>query len=113
MSEVFNKLVSKVKSQEFDEEILIRVGYGASGQAAGSIKVYDWLTNNFKSKGEIRLVGALGLSYLEPIVDIKIKGKPRVLFSNVDVEKIQKITDDFIKKIEETSLVKKNEILTV
>ncbi len=96
MSEVFNKLVSKVKSQEFDEEILIRVGYGASGQAAGSIKVYDWLTNNFKSKGEIRLVGALGLSYLEPIVDIKIKGKPRVLFSNVDVEKIQKITDEYI-----------------
>ncbi|MBM32477.1 MAG: NADH-quinone oxidoreductase subunit F [Chloroflexi bacterium] len=96
MSEVFNKLVSKVKSQDFDEEILIRVGYGASGQAAGSIKVYDWLTNNFKSKGEIRLVGALGLSYLEPIVDIKIKGKPRVLFSNVDVEKIQKITDEYI-----------------
>ena len=42
------------------------------------------------------MVGALGLSYLEPIVDIKIKDKPRVLFSNVDIEKIQKITDEYI-----------------
>ena len=96
MSEIFNQLVSKIESQQSDEDILIRVGYGASGQASGSKKIFDWLKKNLKSNTDIRMVGALGLSYLEPIVDIKIKDKPRVLFSNVDIEKIQKITDEYI-----------------
>ena len=80
MSEIFNQLVSKIESQQSDEDILIRVGYGASGQASGSKKIFDWLKKNLKSNTDIRMVGALGLSYLEPIVDIKIKYKPRVLF---------------------------------
>jgi len=96
LSEIFNQLVSKIESQQSDEDILIRVGYGASGQASGSKKIFDWLKKNLKSNTDIRMVGALGLSYLEPIVDIKIKDKPRVLFSNVDIEKIQKITDEYI-----------------
>ena len=96
MSEIFNQLVSKIESQQSDEDILIRVGYGASGQASGSKKIFDWLKKKLKSNTDIRMVGALGLSYLEPIVDIKIKDKPRVLFSNVDIEKIQKITDEYI-----------------
>jgi len=96
LSEIFNQLVSKIESQQSDEDILIRVGYGASGQASGSKKIFDWLKKKLKSNTDIRMVGALGLSYLEPIVDIKIKDKPRVLFSNVDIEKIQKITDEYI-----------------
>ena len=96
MSEIFNQLVSKIESQQSDEDILIRVGYGASGQASGSKKIFDWLKKKLTSNTDIRMVGALGLSFLEPIVDIKIKDKPRVLFSNVDIEKIQKITDEYI-----------------
>ena len=96
MSEFFNKLVTEIKKNQIDQEILIRVGYGASGQAAGSLEIFNWLKKNLKTKTDLRLVGALGLSYLEPIVDIKIKGKSRVLYSNVDLKKISEITNEHI-----------------
>jgi NADH-quinone oxidoreductase subunit F len=96
LSEFFNKLVAEIEKKQIDQEILIRVGYGASGQAAGSLEIFNWMNKNLKTKTDLRLVGALGLSYLEPIVDIKIKGKSRVLYSNVDLKKISKITDEHI-----------------
>ena len=91
MSEFFNKLVAEIEKNQIDHEILIRVGYGASGQAAGSLEIFNWMNKNLKTKTDLRLVGALGLSYLEPIVDIKIKGKSRVLYSNVDLKKGRKM----------------------
>jgi NADH-quinone oxidoreductase subunit F len=96
LSEFFNKLVTEIKKNQINQEILIRVGYGASGQAAGSLEIFNWLNKNLKTKTDLRLVGALGLSYLEPIVDIKIKDKSRVLYSNVDLKKISEITNEHI-----------------
>ena len=60
------------------DKLWVRVGYGASGQAAGADAVYD----AFKSYGpdgtdevNLSMVGAHGLMYLEPVVDVVVPAR--------------------------------------
>ncbi|HEY9071669.1 MAG TPA: NADH-quinone oxidoreductase subunit NuoF [Candidatus Ozemobacteraceae bacterium] len=79
---------------------VVYVGLGTCGLASGGQKVWDRLEER-KSKGEIDVVlkktGCIGYCQQEVMVDVKKPGKPRVSFSNVDVARIDKIIDSYIK----------------
>ena len=77
----------------------VRVGFGASGQAAGAQAVYDAclpFANRGTRQINLSLVGAHGLMYLEPIVDIVKTPITRVIHANVTPEMIPDILAHYI-----------------
>ncbi len=75
-----------------------RVGFGASGQAAGAQAVYDALkpySQHGSGKVQLSKVGAHGLMYLEPVVDVQIPNRDRVLHVNVSPSDVSEIVDHF------------------
>ncbi len=67
------------------------VGAGTCGLGAGAVKTIEsiktYLENN-KIEGEILEVGCIGLCSAEPMVDIKLPGKNRVSFKNINAEDV-------------------------
>ena len=65
----------------------VRVGFGASGQAAGAQAVFDAL-EPFGQLGDgsvsLSKVGPRGLMYLEPMVDVTMPGGSTVVYANVE-----------------------------
>ena len=77
----------------------IRVGTELNGQAAGALEVVDALRSELDKRGieaNVDEVGTLGLSYAEPLVDVLIPGKSRLLFSRVTPEDVPTIIDEYI-----------------
>ena len=77
----------------------IRIGTELNGQAAGALEVVDALRSELDARGieaNVDEVGTLGLSYAEPLVDVLIQGKSRLLFSRVTPEDVPTIIDDYI-----------------
>ncbi len=81
----------------------IYVGAGTCGLGAGAAKTIDeiktYLDKN-KIEGDIVEVGCIGLCSAEPIVDIKLPGKNRIAFKNIDADKVEGLFDSvFANKI--------------
>ena len=77
----------------------IRVGTELNGQAAGALEVVEALRSELDARGieaNVDEVGTLGLSYAEPLVDVLIPGKSRLLFSRVTPEDVPTIIDEYI-----------------
>ncbi len=78
----------------------IRVQGGTSGQAAGSDEVLASVKEAVQSSGveaSVTPVSAIGLMYLEPIVDVQMPGAPRVLYGNVTPELAAEIVEKHVK----------------
>ncbi len=77
----------------------VRVGYGASGQAAGAEAVYEAL-KPFGAEGSdqinLSFVGAHGLMYLEPVVDVVVPHANRIFHANVTPEMVPGIVAHYI-----------------
>ncbi len=77
----------------------VRVGFGASGQAAGAQAVFDAL-KLYGPEGtdqiNLSMVGAHGLMYLEPLVDIIFPRANRVFHANVTPEMVTGIISHYI-----------------
>ena len=100
----FNQL-KNISSEEWDNlnsenTIWIRVGYGASGQAAGAEEIFN-LLKDLSSDNEniiVSLVGSMGLSYAEPLIDIKSNDGIRVFYNNVTPDITKEIYNYLIQK---------------
>ena len=93
------KAVKSYEAWQNSEVIHIIVGAGTCGRAAGADVVIEVLKDELKGRGikaDITRVGCIGLCYLEPLVDVVKKGKPRVCYGNVTPDKVSKIIDDYI-----------------
>ena len=80
---------------------IIYVGTATCGRAAGAMKVIDSINDTlreFKIKAKIIQVGCIGPCYLEPLMDIKLPGLPRISYSNVTPQKIRSIIENHIIK---------------
>ena len=81
------------------EKPWVRVGYGASGQAAGAEAVLDALkTYGPDGSDQINLsyVGAHGLMYLEPVVDVVTPRANRIFHANVTPEMVPGIVAHYV-----------------
>jgi NADH-quinone oxidoreductase subunit F len=82
------------------EKVWIRVGGGTSGQAAGADSVFDSFKSTVESKGanaNVSMVGAMGLMYMEPQVDILTPDGVRVFYGNVQPSEAADIVDQHVK----------------
>ena len=84
-----------------DDSIVIKVGYGASGIAAGSAEILKTIKNYIKDKNyNIKVIqtGDLGMSFREPIVEIDSKATDRIILGNVKSKMIPDIIEDLVHK---------------
>ena len=85
-----NKKISLAKKKweelENNKDPIIYVGAASCGRAAGALDVLkgidEFLIEN-KVSAKVIQVGCIGPCYLEPLVDIKLPGQPRVSYNNV------------------------------
>jgi len=96
-----NKLTKKIDSAKGkweklkeNREPIVYIGAASCGRAAGALdlkeSVKTFLDENKKSARIIE-VGCIGPCYLEPLVDIKMPGEPRVSYNNVNAKTLQMI----------------------
>ncbi len=84
-----------------DDSIVIKVGYGASGIAAGSAEILKTIKHYIKDKNyNIKVVqtGDLGMSFREPIVEVDSKATDRIILGNVKSKMIPDIIEDLVHK---------------
>ena len=104
MPSQFEELVEKANARwaELTEsgKAWIRVQAGTSGQAAGAEEVLAAVKEAVESYGataNVTPVSAIGLMYLEPIIDVQLPGQPRVLYGNVTPETAAEIVRKHVK----------------
>ncbi|MDD3846724.1 MAG: NADH-ubiquinone oxidoreductase-F iron-sulfur binding region domain-containing protein [Syntrophorhabdaceae bacterium] len=96
-----NKLTKKIDSAKGkwkklreNREPIVYIGAASCGRAAGALDLKEavktFLDEN-KQSARIIEVGCIGPCYLEPLVDIKMPGQPRVSYNNVNAKTLQMI----------------------
>jgi len=88
------------------EEIIIYIGMGSCGKAAGADKIKKVVLDSAKKYNvSIKLieVGCIGTCYLEPLMDISAFGNPRISFGNVSEKMAEIIFRKYIIEKEDYS----------
>lgn len=78
----------------------IRVGTALCGKAAGGDSVIAAIKESLVKhdlEAQVSEVGCLGLCFAEPLVDVKLPGKPRVFYGNVTPEDVDAIIEGHVK----------------
>lgn len=91
------------KALDNNKKPILFFGTGTCGNAAGAQLTMEAAKKTLKEIGvdaDIVEVGCIGPCYLEPLMDIKPPGKPRICFSNVDESKAEKIIKRFFSNDE-------------
>ncbi len=81
----------------------IRIGMAMCGEASGAREVAELLRSQLDARkldAVVDEVGCFGLCYLEPLVDVKKPGGPRVFFGNVAPEDIDSLIDDYVANVQ-------------
>lgn len=82
----------------------ILIGLGTCGIASGANKLMDFCreyTAYWQETGiqpRIVPVGCIGMCHAEPLVEVKLPGKPRVMYHSVDTSKLKRIIDEHLLK---------------
>ena len=84
------------KTLQDSHEPVIYIGAASCGRAAGALAVMESVRETLKAnnlKAKIVQVGCIGPCYLEPLMDIRLPGRPRVSYANVNAKKAAKIVE--------------------
>jgi NADH-quinone oxidoreductase subunit F len=76
-------------------------GLGTCGIASGGRALLDFAEKHLAKKGadvQIISVGCIGMCHAEPLVDVKLPGRPRVSYPEVTEEKLKEIIDKHLLK---------------
>ena len=77
----------------------IRVGTALCGQAAGAEQVADAIQEELEKQGlsaRVSRVGCLGLCFAEPMVDVLLPGRSRVVYGNVELDRVPELVASHI-----------------
>jgi NADH-quinone oxidoreductase subunit F len=77
---------------------IVLIGAGSCGLAAGALDVRESVEKTLaelKIEGRIVEVGCIGPCYLEPLMDVKLPGKPRVSYGNVNAKRAASLLKTF------------------
>ena len=100
------KKLREAKTAEFNarnmdnKDVLVIVGMGTCGIAAGAKTAFDVVVEELEKAGlqnvAIRQTGCMGLCHSEPTVEVVVPGMPTVVYGNVDAETARKIVNQHI-----------------
>ncbi|MDD5244097.1 MAG: NADH-quinone oxidoreductase subunit NuoF [Syntrophorhabdaceae bacterium] len=97
MNKLTKHIVSAKKKWELlqdNKEPIIYVGAASCGRAAGALDLLTEINAYLKEhnvKAKVMQVGCIGPCYLEPLIDIKMPGQPRVSYGNVNAKTLSMI----------------------
>ena len=77
----------------------IRVGTALCGQAAGAEQVANAIQEELEKQGlsaQVSRVGCLGLCFAEPMVDVLLPGRSRVVYGNVGLDRVPELVASHI-----------------
>ena len=90
MNKLTKHIVAAKKKWEMlqnNKEPIIYVGAASCGRAAGALDlltVVNAFLEEHNIKAKVMQVGCIGPCYLEPLIDIKMPGQPRVSYGNIN-----------------------------
>jgi (2Fe-2S) ferredoxin len=93
------------KAAESAKKITVAVGMGTCGMAAGAGEVYEALEDelnkaNRSQSVSLISVGCYGFCYAEPMVEVRIAGKPVVQYGYIDPKTARAIVREHIENDE-------------
>jgi len=103
----FRRLNDILTYKEHQQPVIF-IGMGTCGLASGANKVEEAIKNELKKlniDAKIEATGCVGYCAKEPIVDIKLPGKPRISYCEVTPKLVPKLIQ---KTIIEKSIMKEN-----
>lgn len=84
-----------------EDKIRIAVGMATCGIAAGSRETINAIVDEVRSQGlgnvAVVQTGCMGYCYAEPVVEVRIPGKPPVLYGRVDAARWREIVAKHVK----------------
>jgi NADH-quinone oxidoreductase subunit F len=78
---------------------VIYVGAASCGRAAGAVEVLEAVRDTLREHGldaRVVEVGCIGPCYLEPLMDIRMPGRPRISYANVTAKKSRHIVESYL-----------------
>ena len=97
--------ITKTKMEEIKKSALsrednwIKVGMSTCGIAAGAKDVYDALIAEKKERNcniSILRCGCAGMGFAEPLVEVSVRGMPKVIYGKVTKEIAREIIDKHV-----------------
>jgi len=83
-----------------ENDIVVIIGMGTCGIAAGSKRTLDAFLDEIEKKGlghiTVKQTGCMGLCYVEPTIEVKVPGMPDTIYGKVDGDVARKIISDHI-----------------
>jgi (2Fe-2S) ferredoxin len=100
MKKLLKQDLDKIKATHLDNgENWIKVGMSTCGIAAGADKVYAAFVEEIKKRKldiVVKKCGCQGMCYAEPLVEVRVKGLPDVIYGRIDREGVNKILDKHV-----------------
>jgi len=84
----------------YPDKIKIVVGMATCGLASGAKEVFDTLTEEIEKSGlnvKLGSTGCLGYCQKEPLVDVIKPDWPRLIYQEMNAEKVQKLLDKLVR----------------
>jgi len=91
--------IAECEALEDSEMPRIYIGTATCGRSSGALKVLDHLKSELNQRNidaQVIEVGCIGCCYLEPLVYIAKRGRPRLAYSNVTPEIASPLVTDYI-----------------
>jgi len=94
-----NSALEEWEQLEHSSVPVIYIGMGSCGIASGADRIWKRageILQQEKIQAKLLKVGCIGPCYLEPLVDIRRPGQPRVCFNNVDELRLEKLIPNYL-----------------
>lgn len=91
--------IAECEALEDSETPRIYIGTATCGRSSGALKVLDHLKAELGQRNiaaQVIEVGCIGCCYLEPLVYIAKRGRPRLVYSNITPEIASQLVTDYI-----------------
>jgi NADP-reducing hydrogenase subunit HndB len=98
--EARSKLDLRVKGDNPENYVQIKVAMATCGIASGAKEVMDFLIEELDKRGIAALVtqtGCMGYCYAEPTIEVTLPKQEPVVFGYVDLRKADEIIEKYIK----------------
>ena len=94
LRELRKKLKKDMSARNEDEQPKIIIGMGTCGIAAGAREILKTVMEEINKRDlevAVTQTGCIGMCEKEPLIDVKLPGKERITYGNLDTDDVKQI----------------------